>query len=162
LQVENLEGLSIPFSMPVAKEFQDPISAWIVELKFGLEGDYVQTLMTKHGAVVDETKPLPDVCGTSSGGGGGGEEDSLDIKSMAGAWADTASPRLARPSSCMFFCAADMEREVSGTFAFSGAFLVLGTLVHVVQLAFAKKDAAEEEEDLPVPPNPHTIPRVCF
>ena len=82
-QVENLESLSIPFAMPVAKELQDPISAWIVELKFGGEGDYVQTLMTKHGASIDETKALPNVC-NNEGDEGGSEEDPLDIKAMAG------------------------------------------------------------------------------
>ena len=69
--------------MPVAKELQDPISAWIVELKFGGEGDYVQTLMTKHGASIDETKALPNVC-NNEGDEGGSEEDPLDIKAMAG------------------------------------------------------------------------------
>jgi len=115
IKVENLGQLAIPFSMPVAAKFQDTISAWIVELKFGSEGDYIAALMAKHNALVDENGVLPDACGNEDSGGEGG--DQLGIQDMA------------------------------GTFVFSGAVMVLGIIVHLVQMVMKARAPKEAEEE---------------
>jgi len=40
--------------------------------------------------------------------------------------------------------------SAAGTFVVAGGFLVLGTVVHVLQLLFCKAPSAEEEDELPV------------